>query len=230
MSYVNTASLGALGAEAMLYNTGRGIFRPGGYGGGVFDGNIAGLGDLTDWILNPWGSAYVAVKSPSSSDSSSTDAGTSAGTAAGQQAASQASSSSASSGDYPWGTYSAATLALQKATNAMLKMHGYCPITEDGKLGKATCGARLALKSEGGDTAGVANPATCQGFTAPSKPPCGGGGGGGGASQQLTPEQQAALMRSYGGGTDWKKYLLFAGGAAAVLGIAYYVEKKRKKK
>ena len=27
------------------YDVSRGIFRPGGYGGGVFDGNIAGLGD-----------------------------------------------------------------------------------------------------------------------------------------------------------------------------------------
>lgn len=28
------------------YDTGEGVFRPGGYGGGVFDGNIAGLGAL----------------------------------------------------------------------------------------------------------------------------------------------------------------------------------------
>lgn len=28
------------------FNVGRGIFRPGGYGGGVFDGNLAGLGAI----------------------------------------------------------------------------------------------------------------------------------------------------------------------------------------
>ncbi len=30
------------------YNVGQGVFRPGGYGGGVFDGNLAGLGALED--------------------------------------------------------------------------------------------------------------------------------------------------------------------------------------
>jgi len=27
----------------MLYDTGRGIFKPGGYGGGIFDGNLSGI-------------------------------------------------------------------------------------------------------------------------------------------------------------------------------------------
>jgi len=48
-------------AEELMYNTGRGIFRPGGEGGGVFDGNIAGLGADTqaataaDAADYPWG-------------------------------------------------------------------------------------------------------------------------------------------------------------------------------
>lgn len=35
----------------MLYNTGRGIFKPGGYGGGIFDGNLSGLGATEQY---PW--------------------------------------------------------------------------------------------------------------------------------------------------------------------------------
>jgi len=36
---------------------------------------------------------------------------------------------------------SAQVLALQKRINVALTMHGYCPISEDGKLGPITCGA-----------------------------------------------------------------------------------------
>lgn len=224
--------------EALLYQTRRGIFRPGGYGGGIFDGNIAGLGDFSDWITNPWGSAAAAAVGPS--DSGGGDAGASAGQqaadtiaggSAGQSAGTAAAqavvaASAGSPGSYPWGVYSAATLALQKSTNVALKQYGYCPILEDGKLGKGTCGARLALKS---DIPGMTNPSTCQGFTAPSRQPCGGGGGGGGAPSSLTAQQQAALMQQYGGGSNWTKYLLFAGGAAAVIGVAYYMKKRKKK-
>jgi hypothetical protein len=219
MSYVNTA---ALGAEEILYDTRRGVFRPGGRGGGIFDGNIAGLGDTWDWLLNPWGSAAAAAMGPStpSADTSTADA-----TQAAQVFSQAAQTSSAGGGSYPWGVYSADTLALQKVTNASLKQFGYCPITEDGKLGKATCGARLALKS---DIPGMTNPSTCQGYTTPSRTPCGGGSAPS-APSTLTPAQQAAMMQQYGGGTDWKKYLLFAGGAALVLGAAYYIDKKRKK-
>ena len=225
MSYVNTA---ALGAEALLYNTRRGVFRPGGHGGGIFDGNIAGLSGAMDWLTNPWGSAAAAVVGPSdSSTAAPADDGTAAGAQAAQTFATAAQQQSAAgSGSYPWGVYSADTLALQKITNVSLRQYGYCPITEDGKLGKGTCGARLALKS---DIPGMSNPSTCQGFTAPSRAPCGGGVSTS-APAQLTPQQQAALMSQYsGGGASWTKYLLFAGGAAVVLGAAYYLDKKRKK-
>lgn len=40
------SGLGATVGEGLLWKTGGGVFRPGGYGGGVFDGNIAGLGSL----------------------------------------------------------------------------------------------------------------------------------------------------------------------------------------
>lgn len=40
------------GLGSLQYNTGRGIFRPGGYGGGIFDNNLAGLGYTADSL--PW--------------------------------------------------------------------------------------------------------------------------------------------------------------------------------
>lgn len=40
------SGLGATVGEGRLWTTGGGVFRPGGYGGGVFDGNISGLGSL----------------------------------------------------------------------------------------------------------------------------------------------------------------------------------------
>jgi hypothetical protein len=47
--------------------------------------------------------------------------------------------------DYPWMSYSDKTLLLQKTTNQALREAGYCTITEDGKLGPSTCGARSQL-------------------------------------------------------------------------------------
>src|SRR6267154_2406625 len=40
------SGLGETVGEGMLWETGQGIFKPGGYGGGVFDGDISGLGSL----------------------------------------------------------------------------------------------------------------------------------------------------------------------------------------
>lgn len=41
------SGLGATVGEGRLWEEGRGVFGPGGYGGGVFDGNISGLGSLS---------------------------------------------------------------------------------------------------------------------------------------------------------------------------------------
>ncbi len=78
------------------------------------------------------------------------------------QAAIQAASVSNAS-QYPWGAYSAATLALQQKINAAgaaMVDKGtwttYCRITEDGKLGAGTCGA--------GRAAGLTMPASCKEF------------------------------------------------------------------
>jgi hypothetical protein len=39
-------AVSGLGAVNSSWDTGEGVFRPGGYGGGVFDGNISGLGSI----------------------------------------------------------------------------------------------------------------------------------------------------------------------------------------
>lgn len=41
------SGLGATVGKGMLWDTGDGVFKPGGYGGGVFDGDISGLGSLS---------------------------------------------------------------------------------------------------------------------------------------------------------------------------------------
>lgn len=58
---------------------------------------------------------------------------------------------------YPWAQYSAATLALQKQLNSLLRAKGLCPVGEDGKLGAGTCSAAKMF--------GTA-PSTCQSFSA----------------------------------------------------------------
>jgi hypothetical protein len=40
----NSVDHGQGGHEAILFDTGDGIFKPDGYGGGIFDGNLDGLG------------------------------------------------------------------------------------------------------------------------------------------------------------------------------------------
>lgn len=40
------SGLGATVGEGPLWDTGAGVFKPGGYGGGVFDGDISGLGSI----------------------------------------------------------------------------------------------------------------------------------------------------------------------------------------
>ena len=117
------SGLGNAGEPMRLWNEGEGIFRPGGYGGGVFDNNISGLGSLAPrlqkrrrqpahWMLRGLGDDAA---------------------------------------DYPWGVKSANTIALQSMINAELLSKGMCPIGVDGKLGNSTCGAASFLGAHGDD-------------------------------------------------------------------------------
>jgi len=44
--HIAQPTLSGLGAVQSQWDVGQGVFRPGGYGGGVFDGNISGLGSI----------------------------------------------------------------------------------------------------------------------------------------------------------------------------------------
>jgi len=103
-----------------------------------------------------------------------------------------------------------------------LQEEGYCPISVDGVLGPATCGAaRLVIQELGMD---ASPPSTCESFTTPQRQPCGGGGGGTAPVPDFT--TQATLQpRSGGSGTN---YLLIGGIiAAAAIGGAIVLKKKK---
>lgn len=127
--------------------------------------------------------------------------------------------------DYPWKEYSDATKALQVFTNAALKDHGYCPISEDGELGPRTCGARKTLQEC--CIPGMAWPGTCQEFTAPRREPCGPVGPVGPPPTPVPTTDIAPVTRAgAGGGTMW----IVGGGlvAAAAIGAAIYMKKGRR--
>lgn len=183
--------LNGLGDMGEQYNTGDGIFKPGGYGGGVFDGNLSGtppLGKLARTSMGALGDdASDAV-------------------------------------DYPWLKYSAKTAALQTATNVNLKASGYCPLTVDGKLGPATCGARERLSADAPGTM-FSNPATCQDYSIPALASTGCGAG---ASTTLvsTPASQAAMTSSLPMSGSTKKILGFLAGGLGAVAIVYVVKKR----
>jgi hypothetical protein len=108
---------------------------------------------------------------------------------------------------YPWGEYSADTKALQEETNQALIANGYAPITADGKLGKATCGAIRAMCATISPPCSA--PATCQSFESPSRA--------GLLSKGTTPRTNTvqAGMFGGGGGTNW----LLIGGAVAAIAV-----------
>jgi hypothetical protein len=134
----------------------------------------------------------------------------------------------AGAGTYPWGTYSAATKTLQISTNEALKAAGYCPVTVDGKLGPATCGARKTLKDTGA-VPGMTWPNTCQKFGTPSQPPCPGGAGISTAAIALptgpAPITTAAMYPTPGA-FNWKTAALIGAGALAVGGLVYFMKRR----
>jgi hypothetical protein len=253
------------GQEAMAYNVGRGIFKPGGYGGGIFDGNLSGdkvarplgtpqrrrrrrrgmsgLGAATGPVPSTcWDSqafkdcqarvfakaqgdcpktGYPNAAYPSYDDCVKDLAATYVGPSAESlTCVSQycgGTAAKTATGAYPWGTYSAETLRIQKETNTALALKGFCPIVADGKLGPATCGARKALSDLG---LSFPVPSTCQKFTAPTKPPCPGGAPG----PVFEPGKGITTASMLpGAGPDWTMIAAFGVGAVAVLGIGYFL-------
>jgi hypothetical protein len=124
--------------------------------------------------------------------------------------------------NYPWMQYSKDTETLQELTNEALKVHGYCPIKVDGKLGASTCGAVKTMLELTGQSAWSSPPATCQGFTAPQKEPCTGAS----SPSQTGPSSSLTTLTMSGrdSGSTW----LIVGGLVAVsaIGAALYFTRK----
>lgn len=188
---------------ARLWSVGDGIFKPGGYGGGVFDNNISGLG-----ALGVPRTKRSLRRSVSGLGSDATD--------------------------YPWKAVSEKTRELQKATNESLAKAGLCPLTVDGKLGGATCGARnhLSVHSEKyfGQQMSFANPSTCEGHTAELKVPTPKSQGCGGGGLTTVPSASPAVLppSSFDAGmaSSTKRMLGFALGGVLAIGAVVILRRK----
>lgn len=187
-----------------LWSEGDGIFRPGGYGGGVFDGNISGLGSIGSRSTR-------ALKRP-------------------------LRGLGADDADYPWKTVSEKTRQLQQATNESLVKAGLCPLTVDGKLGGATCGARnhLSVHSEKyfGQAMSFSNPSTCDAHGSELKVPTPKSQGCGGGGLTTLPVTTAATLPSSsfsesGMSSSTKRMLGFALGGVLAVGAVVMLRRKR---
>ncbi len=118
--------------------------------------------------------------------------------------------------DYPWREYSSDTKALQEQTNEALLANGYAPITADGKLGPATCGAVRAMCATLSPPCDA--PGSCQSFTAPSRP--------GALVKTSSSKPSVARASMMGGGTNW----LLIGGAIGAIAIGGALMFKASKK
>lgn len=190
------------GLGDLQYNVGEGIFRPGGYGGGVFDGNLAGMP-----------TKVKGARSLGANDSVSAE-----------QKASDAA-------NFPFGKYSAQTKQLQDKLNHLLVKNGYCPLIADGKLGPATCGAAIypALQADP-EYVKLAPymPTTCQDVKSPTLAKNGCGTGPLPPPGSAITPTTATLSMSTGMSSSTKKLIGFAAGAIGAVGLVYYVKKKRR--
>jgi len=98
----------------MDVNTRGGLFGPGGYGGGIFDGSQMGFGGLGQFEQAAAGVQGLGAESGAYRWCSKTE---------------------------PCPSGDPRVTALQKALNVALKAHGFQLLTVDGKLGAGTCGA-----------------------------------------------------------------------------------------
>ncbi len=200
------SGLGETVGEGMLWETGQGIFKPGGYGGGVFDGDISGLGSLAPSRQKRHRRPLRAGPMGALGDDTV---------------------------DYPWRAYSDQTKALQQATNTLLAEAALCPILVDGKLGAGTCGARKYLNDNKDKfftgIAEIANPSTCQSYTLPAALSTGCGSGKP-PSSSLAPTPSTTVMNldaSAGMSSSTKRALGFALGGILAIGAVVLLRKKK---
>lgn len=192
------SGLGSTVGEGMLWDVGDGVFKPGGYGGGLFDGDISGLGSVGGRSSKP------------------------------QRRRTRSLGAVDDSADYPWRVKSAKTEQLQVATNESLAKAGMCPITVDGKLGGGTCGARNYLTANSEKLFGqqmlFANPSACgehpNELVRPKSKAEGCGSSGGGVGPTTLPSTLPATSLESGMSSSTKRALGFAlGGALAITAV-----------
>lgn len=193
------------GLGMLQWETGDGVFKPGGYGGGVFDSNISGLGALGaagKKVGRRGGWSLRGIRGLGDDNA-----------------------------DYPYRVKSDKTTALQIATNASLVKAGLCPITVDGKLGGGTCGARnhLSVHSQEyfGQQMSFGNPSTCDGHENELKIPGkkSSGCGAGGSAPNQTPSASPMVVEA-GMSSSTKRVLGFALGGVLAIGAVVMLRKK----
>lgn len=196
--YTGNPFAGLRGLGDLQYDVGEGIFRPGGYGGGVFDGNLAGAPAL----------GKRGVKGVSS-----------------MGALGDAASDAV---DYPWGKVSDKTKALQQVTNTELATLGYCPIAVDGKLGPATCGARNRINIESPDAQYANPSTCQSYATPTSVSTGCGAGSSSAKPLVSTASQSSMTSSLPLFSSNTKKAIGFVAGGLAAVGAVYLIKKHRK--
>lgn len=192
---------GIQGLGQVGWDVGDGVFRPGGYGGGVFDGNLAGAPALgkrgRGRALRGFGDLPAGVAPASASDQT----------------------------NFPFGKYSAQTLQLQQKINALLGKYKLCPLIADGKLGAATCGAAIDPRIlPDSANQGISAPTTCEAYTQPLAASTGCGTGPKPAPSSAT---TAALAPSAPMSSSTKKVIGFVAGGLGAVALVYYMKKRR---
>lgn len=197
------SGLGATVGEGMLWETGNGVFKPGGYGGGVFDGDISGLGSIGPRTIRHKKSRARTLRGLGA----------------------------VSSTDMPWKTKADATIALQSTINAYLLRFGMCPISVDGKLGPGTCGAARYVLDQNGDKSDAEMPDSCtqhrSEWTSPTKNTGKNCGVPVTTTTPAVPTTNVPVMAEAGMSSSTKRMLGFALGGVLAVGAVVLLKKKR---
>jgi hypothetical protein len=137
-------------------DTRNGLFANEGWGGGVFNYNVAfGSVDATPRHFSSLGATVVEEDFCSNLDPA------------------RSQLCLADLDTRPWMEFSDTTLAQQQVMNASLGRLRKCPLLEDGRLGLRSCGAMDLLSAAGeGHFSFTCEAHRAEGFIAPRDPPC----------------------------------------------------------
>lgn len=199
----------------MIVNTRNGLFSNAGYGGGLFNGNVAfgAVESTATQALEMRQHRYMDVSNLNAPyDNMSLQGLGSLGAEDG------GGFNMEQEHNIPWMEASPTTLSVQKSINKQLIADGFNPVLEDGVLGPRTCGA-LQHYGKTGDVWGACDAHTAE-FIAPTKASGG---------SPVLPKQDPVMMPSSGGSgggmPSWVWAILVGGGA---VGVAIYLKKKKR--